>query len=139
MSVRLPGGRTAIPLTKMLLRAKIQTRHSAIQSGGPAGVNRSILSSGRLSECKLSADSELKSRQIWCSADNVRAWQDWMLSKVAPKGKTTCKTPLDENIALGIKQNVIGTPGVFFADGTRLSGAADAAALEQKLADIAKK
>lgn len=87
----------------------------------------------------LSADSELKSRQIWCSADNVRAWQDWMLSKVAPKGKTTCKTPLDENIALGIKLNVTGTPGVFFADGTRLSGAADAAAIEQKLADIAKK
>lgn len=87
----------------------------------------------------LSADSETKSRQIWCSADNVRAWQDWMLSKVAPKGKTACKTPLEENIALGLRLNVSGTPGVFFADGSRLSGAADAATIEQKFAEITRK
>ncbi|TSP09189.1 DsbC family protein [Cupriavidus campinensis] len=87
----------------------------------------------------LSPDSETKAKRIWCSTDKVQAWQDWMLSKVAPKGKTTCKTPVEENIALGLKLNVTGTPGVFFADGSRLSGAADAAAIEQKLVDIAKK
>lgn len=53
--------------------------------------------------------------------------------------ETTCKTPVEENVALGFKLNVTGTPGVFFADGSRLSGAADAAAIEQKLADVAKK
>lgn len=87
----------------------------------------------------LSADSETKSKQIWCSADNVRAWQDWMLRKVAPKGKTTCNTPLEENIALGLKLNVTGTPGVFFADGSKLSGPADVTAIEQRLTDISRK
>lgn len=84
----------------------------------------------------LSPDSEAKAKQIWCSADKARAWQDWMLSKVVPTGKGACKTPIRGNLALGQELNVTGTPGVFFADGSRLSGAADVATLERKLAAV---
>ncbi|WP_441619077.1 MULTISPECIES: DsbC family protein [unclassified Cupriavidus] len=81
----------------------------------------------------LSDDSELKARQIWCAADRTKAWRDWMLGKVAPAGKANCKTPIADNLRLGRKLNVTGTPGVFFADGTRLAGAADVVTLERRL------
>lgn len=86
----------------------------------------------------LSDDSEFKARQIWCAADRTKAWRDWMLSKVEPTGKGNCKTPLPDNLRLGQKLNVTGTPGVFFADGSRLSGAADVASLERKLSTVKK-
>lgn len=86
----------------------------------------------------LSPDSEVKARQVWCAADRTKAWRDWMLSKTAPTGTGNCKTPLEDNLALGHSLNVTGTPAVFFTDGTRIPGAADAATLERKLASLKK-
>ncbi|SOY89490.1 DsbC family protein [Cupriavidus taiwanensis] len=86
----------------------------------------------------LSPDSETKSRQVWCAADRTKAWRDWMLKQVALTGNGSCKTPLEENLALGHSMNVTGTPAVFFTDGTRIPGAADVATLERKLASIKK-
>ncbi|AXA93936.1 DsbC family protein [Massilia sp. YMA4] len=85
----------------------------------------------------LSPDSAVKSKNVWCSADRAKAWDDWMLNnKAAPAAPANCTTPNDKVFALGQKLNVNGTPAVFFADGTRIPGAIDIKALEAKLATI---
>ena len=61
-----------------------------------------------------------------------------MISRVSPTGASSCSTPLDRNLALGKKLGVSGTPAIFFTDGTRVPGAADAATLERKFASIKK-
>lgn len=85
----------------------------------------------------LSEDSVTKSRNIWCSADRVKAWDDWMLNgKAAPAAPANCTAPHEKVFALGQKYKVTGTPTVFFTDGTRIPGAVDLKALESKLASI---
>ena len=85
----------------------------------------------------LSEDSAVKSRNIWCSADRNKAWDDWMLKgKAADAAPANCTAPNDKIFALGQKMKVSGTPTIFFADGTRISGAVDSKALESKLASI---
>ncbi len=85
----------------------------------------------------LSEDSITKSRNVWCSADRGKTWDDWMLNnKVPPTATANCTTPHDKVLALGQKLRVTGTPTVFFADGTRIPGAIDIKALEAKFASI---
>ncbi len=85
----------------------------------------------------LSEDSTTKSRNIWCSADRNKAWDEWMLNNKLPAAAgADCKTPLDEISALGRKYRINGTPAIFFADGTRIAGAIDLAGLEAKLKTI---
>lgn len=80
----------------------------------------------------ISDNSEAKSRQIWCAADRARAWQDWMLKGVS-RVSSNCKAPLQENLRLGEKLHVSATPGIIFADGSRISGAIDVPTLGKKL------
>jgi thiol:disulfide interchange protein DsbC len=85
----------------------------------------------------LSEDSSVKSRNIWCSADRAKAWDDWMLKGKQPEAApANCTAPNDKILALGQKMKVTGTPTVFFTDGTRIPGAVDQKALEAKLASI---
>ena len=85
----------------------------------------------------LAPDSAVKSKNIWCTADRSKAWDDWMLNgKVAPTAPANCTSPNDKIFALGQKMRITGTPTVFFADGTRVPGAIDAKALEARLASI---
>jgi len=85
----------------------------------------------------LSPDSAVKSKNIWCSADRNKAWDDWMLTAKAPAAApAACNAPNDQVLALGKKLRVNGTPSIFFADGSRIPGAVDAAALEAKFATI---
>lgn len=85
----------------------------------------------------LSEDSAVKSRNIWCSADRMKAWDDWMLKgKVAETAPANCNAPNDKILALGQRMKITGTPTVFFTDGTRIPGAVDGKALEGKLASI---
>jgi protein-disulfide isomerase len=81
----------------------------------------------------LSADSLIKSQQIWCSSDKIKAWNDWMINNQAPTGKGDCGNPLERNTALARKLGVTGTPAMFFTDGTRLNGAVPIAQIEKKL------
>jgi thiol:disulfide interchange protein DsbC len=86
----------------------------------------------------LSEDSTVKSKNIWCSADRNKAWDEWMINgKAAPTAAANCNTPADKVLALGQKLRVNGTPAIFFADGTRIPGAVDAKGLEDKFASIA--
>jgi thiol:disulfide interchange protein DsbC len=85
----------------------------------------------------LSEDSITKSRNVWCSADRSKAWDDWMLKgKAADAAPANCTTPHDKVLALGQKLKVTGTPTIFFTDGTRIPGAVDAKALENKFSSI---
>jgi thiol:disulfide interchange protein DsbC len=70
----------------------------------------------------LAPDSRVKARDIWCSTQPGQAWDDWMVrGKLPPPGN--CNAPIDQVLALGQRLMVRGTPTLFFADGTRVSGA----------------
>ncbi|AKU22657.1 DsbC family protein [Massilia sp. NR 4-1] len=85
----------------------------------------------------LSEDSFTKSKNIWCSADRNKAWDDWMVgNKAAPAAPAGCVAPNDKVLALGQKLRINGTPAIFFADGSRVPGAIDAKTLESKLSVI---
>jgi len=85
----------------------------------------------------LSEDSTVKSRNIWCSANRAKAWDDWMLSgKVPAAAPEKCTTPNEKVLALGQKLKISGTPTIFFVDGSRIPGAVDAKSLEAKFASI---
>lgn len=83
----------------------------------------------------LGQDSAVKSRNIFCAKDNSKAWSDWMLSsKKAPDAALSCTAvALQRNVALGRKLKVSGTPAMFFEDGKRIPGSADAKTLESQL------
>jgi thiol:disulfide interchange protein DsbC len=85
----------------------------------------------------LAPDSIVKSRNIWCASNPSKAWSDWMLNgKDAPAAPANCTAPHEEILALGKKMKVTGTPTIIFTDGSRIPGAIDAKALEQKLSSI---
>lgn len=82
----------------------------------------------------LSEDSVRKSKQIWCSTDRAKAWNDWMVDGKAPAGREDCDTSaVTKNQEFGRKLNISGTPTMFFADGERVPGAMPLPRIEQKL------
>lgn len=83
----------------------------------------------------LGADSVEKARQIWCSADKAKAWNDWMQRDVLPKGAGSCNTDaLTANLDFARKYRITGTPTLVFEDGTRVPGAINAQQVEELLA-----
>lgn len=85
----------------------------------------------------LSEDSVRKSRQIWCSSDRAKAWNDWMVDGKAPAGREDCDTAaITKNQDFGRKLNISGTPTLFFGDGERIPGAVPLARIEQKLNQV---
>ncbi|WP_292040891.1 DsbC family protein [Massilia sp. UBA6681] len=85
----------------------------------------------------LSEDSFVKSKNIWCAADRVKAWDDWMINnKLPPAAPSGCESPNDQVVALGQKLRIQGTPAIFFTDGSRIPGAIDLKGLEAKLQSL---
>ena len=85
----------------------------------------------------LSEDSVKKSKQIWCSADRAKAWNDWMIDGKTPSGREDCDTAaITRNQEFGRKLNITGTPTMFFGNGERVPGAMPLPRIEQKLAEI---
>ena len=83
----------------------------------------------------LGPDSVEKARNLWCSADKGKAWQDWMLRNVAAS-KGMCDTSaLARNVEFGKVHRISGTPTLYFPNGTRVPGAITAADVEKLLAD----
>ncbi len=86
----------------------------------------------------LGEDSKTKVKNIWCSADRAKAWDDWMLSAKTPAtAPGSCSAAANDKVVeIGRKLGVSGTPTVFFTDGTRVPGALDAKKLEARLATV---
>ena len=85
----------------------------------------------------LSEDSVKKSKQIWCSADRAKTWNDWMIDGKTPSGREDCDTAaITRNQEFGRKLNITGTPTMFFGNGERVPGAMPLQRIEQKLAEI---
>lgn len=83
----------------------------------------------------LSPDSIEKSKNIWCTKDKAKAWQDMMV-RDQPAPKATCDTTaIERNVAFGKKHKITGTPTVFFVDGSRVPGAIGAPQVEKLLAE----
>lgn len=84
----------------------------------------------------LGEDSKTKVKNIWCSSDRAKAWDDWMLNaKVPAAAPSSCSAAANDKVVeIGRKLGVSGTPTVFFTDGTRAPGAIEAKKLEAKLA-----
>jgi thiol:disulfide interchange protein DsbC len=85
----------------------------------------------------LSQDSHEKSKAVWCSADKSKAWSELMLNGTVPTA-ARCDTPIENNLALGRKYRVNGTPTLVFANGERVPGAIPAEQIEKLLAQNAK-
>lgn len=80
--------------------------------------------------------SKEKVRNILCSKDPNKTWEDWMLRGVQPPA-ANCPTQTDKVTELGKKLYVNGTPTLIFADGTKIPGLMPAADLEQALSGSA--
>jgi len=69
---------------------------------------------------------------VWCSKNQVKAWDDLMQKDIMPPpGK--CSTPTDKVLALGRQLKVNGTPALIFSDGTINPGYMPAAELDKAL------
>lgn len=85
----------------------------------------------------LSPDSLEKSKQVWCSGDKARAWNDLMRDGARLTSKTDCDTSaIARNVEFGRRLNIQGTPTLIFADGERVPGAVPLDRIEQKLASL---
>ncbi len=83
----------------------------------------------------LGADSLEKTKSIWCAKDRGKAWLDVMVRDM-PVAKASCDTAaIDRNKAFGARHKITGTPTIFFADGSRVPGAINAAQVEKFLAE----
>ncbi len=83
----------------------------------------------------LSADSTEKSKNIWCTKDRAKAWQDWMVRDKAAATASCDISAIERNVEIGRKHKITGTPTLIFADGTRVPGAITAAQVEKYLTD----
>ena len=85
----------------------------------------------------LSEKSVEISRNVWCSGNPAQAWKNWMINdKMPEKAKNDCTFPDKKIRELGQKLNIKGTPTIFFTDGTRVPGAADADEINRKLKSL---
>lgn len=87
----------------------------------------------------LSQDSTAKSRNIWCSKDRAKSWNDWILTGKVPSSEECNASVIDRNVELGQKLRINGTPTIFLADGTRIGGFVPMAELEKALGATAAK
>jgi len=88
----------------------------------------------------LSQDSFEKAKAIWCAKDRAKAWDDWMLNGKAPASAAAdCKNPLQQNMELGRKLEVTGTPTIVFADGRRMPGAVPLEKIEATFKELGGK
>ena len=83
----------------------------------------------------LSADSNEKSKHIWCAKDRVKAWQDWMVRDQTPAAANCDTSAIARNIDIGRKFKISGTPTLVFVDGSRVPGAISMAEVEKHLSE----
>lgn len=86
----------------------------------------------------LHPEAGQRAKQVWCSKDRAQAWLDLMLKGKQPGKASDCKNPVSDNIALGQKLGISGTPTLVFANGKRVPGYIQADRIEALLQDSGK-
>ena len=82
---------------------------------------------------QLHPDAANKSRKIWCSADKVKAWDEFFATGKVPDNAGDCGDPIDKTQELGNAMKVTATPTLVFADGTVMPGALPIATIEKEM------
>lgn len=78
----------------------------------------------------LGEDSKSLSIATWCSHDPAATWDSWMVGHKRP-ALVSCTSPLNDNLELGSRLGVNGTPAIITADGRLIPGAASADQIEK--------
>lgn len=86
----------------------------------------------------LHPEAKSKAISIWCADNPAQAWTDYLLMGKPPK-LATCQNPIDQNIVLGTKLGVMGTPMMVDDQNRTLMGAASSEEIERWLAEGAAK
>ena len=74
-----------------------------------------------------------KAERIWCAANRVKAWSEFMsLSKLPDSPK--CTSPIERINQLATSLGINGTPTIILQDGSLIPGAAPAAEIDRRLA-----
>ncbi len=84
---------------------------------------------------QLHPDAARKSKQIWCSGDPQKAWDEFFVSGAVPENNADCADPVARTQALGNSLHISATPTLVFEDGSLVPGALPAAQIEQELAN----
>jgi thiol:disulfide interchange protein DsbC len=66
---------------------------------------------------------------VWCAPDRQQAWTRAVLAGTVPK-LVACNNPVNDNLVLGTRLGVVGTPTIIAADGRLLPGAVPAEKLD---------
>ncbi len=84
--------------------------------------------------------SDVKVRNVWCSADRTKTWTDMLLNGVVAPAATDpkCTYPINKALEWGQKMRINGTPALVFSDGTLVPGALPAEEIEKALNDASK-
>lgn len=80
----------------------------------------------------LHPEAKTKAVSVWCSPNRAKAWSDLMLAGIKPK-LLACNNPVNDNLVLGSRLGVVGTPTLIAADGRVLPGSAPAEKIDQWL------
>jgi thiol:disulfide interchange protein DsbC len=80
----------------------------------------------------LHPEAKTKSIAVWCSPNQQQAWTQAVLTGSVAKLKA-CDNPVNDNLVLGARLGVTGTPTLIAQDGRILPGAVPAEKLDQWL------
>ena len=83
----------------------------------------------------LHPEARTRAVSVWCAPDRARAWSDLMLTGRKPR-LVACDNPIDDNLVLGSRLGVVGTPTLIATDGRILPGSASAEKIEQWLGGV---
>lgn len=73
--------------------------------------------------------AKTRSVSIWCAPNKTKAWADLMLTGNKPK-LVACNNPINDNLVLGSRLGVVGTPTLIALDGRLMPGSAPAERIE---------
>lgn len=77
-------------------------------------------------------EAKTRAISIWCATDREKAWHDQMLSGMNPK-LLACENPINDNLLLGSRLGVSGTPTLIASDGRIMPGSAPAERIDKWL------
>lgn len=80
----------------------------------------------------LHPEAKTKAVSVWCAPNKAKAWSELMLAGKKPK-LVACNNPVNDNLVLGSRLGVVGTPTLIAADGRVLPGSAPAEKIDQWL------